>query len=141
VRASRDALEAAGVAKTLGELQTADLVLLVFDAAAPWSENDAQLLSAAPGSIVVHNKCDLAAALTSDRPAGIQTSALTGEGVSELKQALVERLVPHVPSPGRAVPFTLRQIEALRAARHRAETGNPAAAALLLGESAHLGSD
>jgi tRNA modification GTPase len=129
VRESRDVLETAGVARTLGELQKADVVVLVFDAAAAWSNDDEQLLAAAPEAIIVHNKCDLIAGLSADRPNGVRTSAVTGDGLDELKQALVARIAPRVPPAGAAVPFMPRQLETLREARDRAAQGRFADAA------------
>lgn len=128
VRESDDALEAAGVAKTRQELQTADVVALVFDATRPWSPDDEALRAAAPGAILVHNKCDLARD-GRGRPGGLATSAVTGAGIQELTQAMVARLAPHSPLPGAAVPFTRRQIAAFRDALRHIEANDLAAGA------------
>ena len=50
------------------------------------------------------------------RPSGLWLSALTGQGLPPLIQAMTRRLVPDPPPPGSAVPFTDRQIQLLRTA-------------------------
>jgi tRNA modification GTPase len=56
---------------------------------------------------LVINKCDLPAAWDQGQAAGaVRVSALTGEGIAELCQALARWLVPDPPPPGAAVPFT-----------------------------------
>jgi tRNA modification GTPase len=129
VRESRDPLEAAGVGRTRLELQTADVAILVFDAAQPWSPEDESLCSAAPAALVVHNKCDLVATTSGDRPCGVSTSALVGVGLDELKEAIVARIAPRAPPPGAAVPFTHVHCEALREAKRLIDVGQPLLAA------------
>ncbi len=51
-----------------------------------------------------------------DRPPGVWLSALTGQGLPELIQAIIRRLIPQPPPPGAAIPFTDRQIQALQIA-------------------------
>jgi tRNA modification GTPase len=131
VRESGDALETAGVAGARRELETADVVVLVFDASLPWSAEDAAILSTRPDAIIVHNKHDLAAE-DGGRPAGIMTCAISGEGLPALTETVVARIAPEAPAPGAAVPFTARQVEALHEARTRLEFGNPAEAAACL---------
>ena len=65
-----------------------------------------------PAALLVHNKCDLPPA-PGDRPAGLRTSALRGDGIEDLLAAIARRLVPDPPPPGAAVPFTAEQIEAV----------------------------
>ena len=68
----------------------------------------------------MRNKIDLVSASERGRAhvAGeIATSAITGEGISDLVAAIGKSLVPAAPPPGSAVPFTLSQFEALSAAR------------------------
>jgi tRNA modification GTPase len=128
VRESDDPLEAAGVARTRDVLQTADVVALVFDATQDWTADDAALLAAKPGALVVHNKCDLPSIAASGRPAGIHVSAVTGLGLEELKHAMTARMTPDPPWPGAAVPFTVRQVGLLREAqRHLAAQEHAAA--------------
>lgn len=110
---SRDAIEQAGMELARRKLAAAELVILVFDAGKPWQDTDRGLVAGWPGSLIVHNKCDLEAA-EGDRPPGIRTSAVTGKGIGELVQAIARRLVPDPPPPGAAVPFTEEQVGRLR---------------------------
>jgi tRNA modification GTPase len=111
LRAASDAVEQEGVSRARHMAEAADLLVLVFDAAQPWSPEDSQLIAEFPQALVVHNKCDIAA---SDREAqrdGLRVSALTGQNVNMLIDEIGRRLVPTAPPPGAAVPFTQRQID------------------------------
>lgn len=124
LRETDDAIESMGVQCARQRLADADLVLLVFDSALPWSAEDDRLVTAWPGAIVVHNKCDLVEPrrgvrvaeqrdYESSRPAGIATSARTGHGLPELLAAIAQRLVPHPPDGKAAVLFTRLQVAAI----------------------------
>jgi len=105
-------LERAGVALAQQRLTEADLAVLVFDAAEPWSEADRGLADSLSAALLVHNKCDLPPH-RGDRPPGLAVSARTGEGVGELVGQIADRLVPNPPPSGGAVPFTSEQAENL----------------------------
>jgi 50S ribosomal subunit-associated GTPase HflX len=51
---------------------------------------------------------------TSDPAHVIATSALTGEGIDQLRALIVKRLVPDSPEPGAAVPLNARQTRWLK---------------------------
>ena len=106
-------LERAGVERAEAALATADLVVLVFDAAQCRSDADRALRERLPSSVVVWNKCDLPPA-RGERPPGLAVSALRGDGIAELVRRIADRLVPHPPPPGSAVPFPPDQIAYLR---------------------------
>jgi tRNA modification GTPase len=106
------------------QLAEADLVVLVFDESQPWSRADQALWKSRPEAMVVHNKCDLPRADEPPRPEGLVTSALTGEGVERLVQAIGGRLVPEAPRPGAAVPFAEDQIAPLEAATTAVSRGD-----------------
>lgn len=116
LRSAGDELEAAGVRLAERQLAAADLVLLVFDVSASWTRQQADLVARLPKSVLVHNKCDLSSP-SADRPAASATSAKTGQGIEALIAAIVARLLPHVPLPAAAIPFTPRQIDMLAQAR------------------------
>jgi len=99
-----DGVERAGMERARERLAEADLVVLVFDRSAPWSDDDRTLLDEWPDALLVDNKCDLPLA-TGRRPGGVTTSALRGQGIAELLAAISRRLVPDPPPPGAAVPF------------------------------------
>jgi len=106
-------LERAGIKRAEQKLAQADLVVLIFDRSAAWSDADRRLLGQWPEAIVVENKSDLPAA--GRRPAAsLETSALRGTGIKVLIDAIAARLVPHPPPPGTAVPFAQEHVERLR---------------------------
>ena len=93
IRATNDAVEQLGIARSEDALMSADLVLLIVDGHAGWTETDAQLLARIPNAVprvVVANKSDL------DGPplpgeVDVQFSALNGAGEDALVQVLLER--------------------------------------------------
>ncbi|MHC4178581.1 MAG: GTPase [Planctomycetota bacterium] len=121
----------AAVERVRERLSRAELVILVFDASVPWSKADGELIDAWPDGLVVHNKSDLSPSHRWDkadgspngqggRPKGLSTSALTGEGIESLGQAIADRLVPDPPPCGAPVPFAAGQVEHLAGCRLRA---------------------
>jgi tRNA modification GTPase len=131
LRNSDDAIEQAGVALAARRAAAADLVVLVFDASAPWTSDDDALVAAFPEAIVVHNKIDLLDERRDersdnrpeywpeywpdDRPRGVQASAIEPGGTAGLLAALGRRLAPSPPPVGAAVPFRERHLAALAA--------------------------
>lgn len=98
LRESQDEAEQIGVKKSYEALAKADVVLLVVEAADADNEQDEVLLRDAKlrgaESIVVENKADLLherfVAGLDDR---VRTSALRGDGISELREAIVRRVI------------------------------------------------
>lgn len=99
LRSDPDAIEKIGMEKTLEALQSADLILSVFDATTIDPHTD--LSSFFPGhstdQVIVINKTDLTDA-DSDRDSGFQsnfqtvnTSALQGTGIAELKRIIAHK--------------------------------------------------
>jgi len=113
LRADGDVIERAGMERAKKRLGRADLVLLIADAGEPWSAEDQSLVDSWPEAVLVHNKCDLPPA-RGQRPAGLSISALRGDGIESLLEAIAQRLVPDPPPPGAAVPFTPEQAETVR---------------------------
>lgn len=144
--AASDAIEASGVARARGRADSADVVALVLDASRPWDDADAALLTRWPDALLVLNKCDLLADASSRSTQGgpaspvaavadrdlLQVSALTGLGIEQLAAAIARRLVPEVPPPGTAVPFTQAQVDTLDAAADLLAQQNFSAAAARL---------
>jgi tRNA modification GTPase len=110
LRLAGDPIERAGVERAQERLAQADLAILVFDRSTAWSAADQSLVVRWPAALLVDNKCDLAAA-AGERPAELFTSALRGEGIENLLNAIARRLAPNPPPPGTAVPFTTEQVE------------------------------
>jgi tRNA modification GTPase len=98
IRHALDEVESIGIRKSMEALADADLVLIVLDASRPESGEDAELLRHAQKrpTIIVENKCDLA--LSGEGPVGngqsakVRTSALTGEGIPELRAAILRHI-------------------------------------------------
>jgi len=116
LHAGEGAMARAGAELAQAKLAGADLVVLVFDHSEPFSAADQATIESWPGALVVHNKCDLPAAV-GEPPPGLATSAFTGAGIEGLVGAIAGRLVPDPPPPGAAVPFTAEQINQLQSAR------------------------
>ncbi|HZZ72549.1 MAG TPA: GTPase [Pirellulales bacterium] len=120
LRASLDPLEAAGVARARIQMAGADCLVLVTDEANPTVSHAEESAAEIP-TIGVINKADLLAPgrradlLEGRFPTPIFTSAWTGEGISMLQQAIVDRLVPPLVD-GTALPFTAAQTTCLHAA-------------------------
>jgi len=98
IRQALDEAESIGIRKSMEALADADLLLIVLDASQPLTQEDVELLEQAQKRpfIVVRNKTDLASAQFSaargQADSQIQTSALTGEGIAELR----EKILGHV---------------------------------------------
>ncbi len=109
-------VERLGVDRAREQIAASDLTVLVFDGSERFTEEHAALFSEVHDALVAHNKSDLPASDVPDRPTGIATCALDGNGLNELILAIVQRLVPHEPPPGAAVPFTQQQARAVHSA-------------------------
>ena len=93
-----DEAEHIGIRKSMEALADADLVLVVLDSGAGLSGVDRELLADVAGraAIVVHNKADLggeasfgdAVQRRTNLPV-VRTSALTGEGIAELRAEIL----------------------------------------------------
>ena len=80
LRDTTDRVEAEGVARSMRALDVADLVLVVVD-------DEREVAGVGRRHLIVQNKCDLG------RPRrGIPVSARTGEGLDDLRSAIVEAL-------------------------------------------------
>jgi len=100
IREAMDEAESIGIRKSYEALADADLVLVVVDASASDAHiEDARLLSAVEerGSsvIVAENKADLAEAgvrAKSNGMVSVRTSAITGEGITQLRSEILRRV-------------------------------------------------
>ncbi len=97
-RLAGDRLEELGMAKTRERLEAADIVLYLVEGSRPLDEEDRRTLAVLTGrpGLAVINKIDLPQALA-DRDLQphttfpvVQISALTGHGLEDLKQAIVD---------------------------------------------------
>ncbi len=88
---SENKVEAIGIEYSKQSLNEADLVLFVYDSAQGMQEEDEKIyeLVKDKNHIIIANKCDLSAERNSEI---VYLSALTGEGVQELKQTLTSKV-------------------------------------------------
>jgi tRNA modification GTPase len=117
IRRALDEAESIGIKKSMEALADADLVLVVIDKTQPLHDEDRELLTQVEGrpAIVVENKSDLPSTCgdgtcgdgrlarpsraepgrlspTEPGPQGISTSALTGEGITALRAAILKHV-------------------------------------------------
>ena len=98
IRQALDEAESIGIRKSIEALADADLVLVVFDASQKVAPEDNELLRQVQGhpAIVVGNKCDLESSsqwsVTSGQFPSVQVSALTGQGVGELRTEILRHI-------------------------------------------------
>lgn len=133
LRDTDDPVEQEGVRRTRAQLGVADLALLVTDASRP-DAMEAGLPSELPDDLpclVLRNKIDLIGdppGPAADAPDTLNLSALTGAGVDELRQAILERIgLPGFDS-GSADTMTARQrhLDILARARRHFDSGRAA---------------
>ncbi|ABI45491.1 tRNA uridine-5-carboxymethylaminomethyl(34) synthesis GTPase MnmE [Synechococcus sp. CC9311] len=100
IRATSNAVEKLGIARSRDALASADLVLLLFDLAQGWSDDDQALFALIPEGVPclrVGNKADLplkaepVAETVAASVADVRLSAVTGDGEQALVQAVLER--------------------------------------------------
>jgi tRNA modification GTPase len=122
IRQALDEAESIGISKSMEALADADLVLVVLDASQPPDKTDRELLQqvAERGAIAVLNKSDLAATGSAAgnsaavRDGGVpvvRTSALSGEGIAELRQQILRHVHGDGPQQESGMLTNLRQQE------------------------------
>jgi tRNA modification GTPase len=107
IRRALDEAESIGIKKSMEALADADLVLVVLDASQPANDEDKPLLAQVKqrAAILVENKADLQNSRGPDTSFGLdqngsigpvsaklRTSALTGEGIAELRAAILKHV-------------------------------------------------
>jgi tRNA modification GTPase len=121
LRESTDEAESIGIAKSREAMAEADVVILVLDATAPIHQEDEAAIAdlATRPFLLVLNKQDLAPAanlLKRNAYPLLETSALTGAGISELRRAILSLLTRESPTIETALLTNLRQQRAVSAA-------------------------
>ncbi len=103
IREALDEAESIGIRKSKEALADADLVLVVLDASQPETADDAELQRLAEGrpAIVVGNKCDLGSSGQWTGASGqkVLTSAITGAGMAELREAILRHIGGEAGAP------------------------------------------
>jgi tRNA modification GTPase len=137
LREALDEAEAIGVRKSRETLAEADVVLVVLDASMPLREDEAELIGSLRGrrALAARNKADLCemasqqagesatgfsgtgdSAGNEDEIAVVRTSALTGEGLAELREALAALVHNPAGENEAGLLTTLRHFEAVTGA-------------------------
>jgi tRNA modification GTPase len=101
IRQGQDLVETLGVERSFQAMADADLTLVVFDLSAPLEEGDRELIERARRQgrhLLVGNKCDLP---RRPEPSGeFAVSALTGEGIPELRRRIRHAIAAAEHEPG-----------------------------------------
>lgn len=111
VRIGDDPIEQSAIGISRNWVRRADLVVLVKDASAEDATASA-MLAEHPEALVVVNKIDLPGA-SAPPPGAIAVSALRGEGIDLVRDAITRRFGLGAGDPPRAAAWTPRQREAL----------------------------
>jgi len=96
IREAAGEVEAMGIERSFQAMADADLTLVVLDASAAFETADQSLIDrarAAGRALVVANKSDLPRA-QAQPPEAILVSALTGDGIERLRQAILDAVAP-----------------------------------------------
>ncbi len=155
LRDSADEVERIGVARSWGEIERADAVLLMHDLTRVgepgYDAGEARIEARLPTALLnsdrllhVFNKSD-AAPTAAATPAGLTLSARTGEGIAALRTKLLELAGWHAQPEGLFIART-RHVQALRATREHlgcalAQADRADAALELLAEELRLAHD
>jgi len=100
IRETTDVIEKLGVERTKSAIADADFIILVIEANSTLQDEEKKLFAQFPLNLVVINKSDLGITLSkevksflSTKASTVYASALTGEGVEEIRQAIYQQLV------------------------------------------------
>ena len=94
IRHTAERVESLGIERSYQAMADADLTLVVVDLAGPFTAEDESLIARAGArALAVGNKRDLARG-EGKWPSLLAVSALTGEGISELRDAILEAVAP-----------------------------------------------
>ncbi len=118
LRIAADSLEASGVEVARRFLRDADLIIWLLDSTETepvWTTDDAVSTTKL---LLVKSKIDLPAAAWASTTSHevLAISTITGDGINTLIAQIVARLVPIVPEPDEAVPYSSRATDTLLAA-------------------------
>jgi tRNA modification GTPase len=100
MRETEDFVEQIGVERTKTTISEADFIVAVIEANSSLPADEVELLNQFPVNLTVINKCDLGVtipeekimSLSNNAPA-LHVSALTGEGLEELKQTIHQQII------------------------------------------------
>ena len=126
LREATDEAESIGIRKSREALADADLILVVLEAGIPTREDEAALIQSLAGrhALIARNKSDLGfldsnGAVTSEELPTLPTiftSALTGQGVAELRTTLLNMVQTSAPEAEGGMLTNLRHHDAVTSA-------------------------
>ncbi len=140
LREATDEAESIGIVKSREAMAEADLVLVVIDGTSELHPEEAETMDAVENrpSLIAVNKCDLGSDPRSidftGRSSGlvVRTSAVTGEGIQELRSAILQLAAGGAPIHETALVTNLRQKQAVsdaltasRRAKEAVKTATP----------------
>src|SRR6185295_6355287 len=97
IRQGTGLVETLGIERSYQAMADSDLTLVVVDVSQPLSPEDGELIERARTAgrcLVAGNKSDLGVT-TAGMPPAIAVSALTGEGIGALREAILEAVAPN----------------------------------------------
>ena len=118
IRESDDIIEQIGVKKAKELLESADLIVLVFDSSTQFDEEDRQMFESVKDKnvIVVLNKCDLPEKFKIDTDY-IKISSLKKEGIEQLKEEMYNKVVDENIMGNKTVITNQRHMAVLKEAQ------------------------
>jgi tRNA modification GTPase len=130
IRIGQDLVETLGIERSYQAMADADLTVVVLDTSMAQSPEDREIVDRARVQgkfLVAANKCDLPVFQSSETHDAVPVSALTGEGIAELRRAIVETLAPRgrVEQEGGFIT-SLRHEQLLKEAREALEQARQA---------------
>ena len=119
VRETSDVVEQEGVSRARGTIGVADLTIVVLDGSRPLSKDDEELLdaTAARPRVIALNKSDLGPAVTRCLLEAVSISALSGDGLDRLIDAITSTLQSHEISRETPAVTNVRHTVLLEGAR------------------------
>jgi tRNA modification GTPase len=133
IRDATELVETLGIERSYQAMADADVTLVVVDLSQPTAAADRDLIAHAAEQgrwLLVGNKCDLPRA-ADERPETIAVSALTGSGVAQLRDRILETVAPKGVWDQTGFITSLRHEQLLRESAQYLEKGQAAAASQL----------
>jgi small GTP-binding protein len=112
-RDSSDPIEQAAIRRSHSQIAKADLVIVVLDPTQPLADQQ-PLVDRYPNAVLIINKADLSASWTLAGDGPLYTAASTGDGIPQLRQAVLERFDCAELAVERPRWWTPRQLEFLQ---------------------------
>jgi tRNA modification GTPase len=97
IRQTTEHVESLGIERSYQAMSDADLTLVAIDLSSPPEEQDRALVERARSQgrwLLAGNKADLGARGLREWPEALAVSALTGEGIPRLREAILEAIAP-----------------------------------------------